>query len=632
MESTIPEAHARRTRRACEPCRRKKSKCTGERPICSFCERLDLPCKYAIRGSTIPGDTTKVHKSQKTSTKDRIQALESQVASLSRLLGSGGKEAIQSPSALQVINPAIRLESTPLIRDSGPDEQQVRLFSEEQTVHLQPLPLFELASLEERLQNAPRYILHSFLALMLEFSTHRFYQSKHAEAASYYNHSAAATTKRLAAEGQPRVEIVQALCMIAFRDLAVSELSRAWMTLGTAIRLESIRSLYPSNSETNHEQHEKDRCYWSIRMIEAIFFPHMPSFPSLITTWKHPPSAEPPRPISLSVNEANAPDFDNAVGAFDDLGINTHAGQMVEVWSQVACHLHEIRSGEIQIPWLPDSKYSRLNLALFEYEAQFHQRHLMRNLFPFKRPPDEIETYREYWNPWLTTHLILHASLALLNHPFIHLVALHHNKGVSQSRLFLQQVVDQALFHSGWVFWLVGIFENLSFEIHNPLIGLAVAATSTIPWLYQFVRNTKIAHKATQNFDKAKRLLQRLSETWPCMSRKVESLKRLQSLVIERSPEAGNADTTITFPPSMIWELLDPVISNAELPTDTLIPSTEGLNVSIHVTMDFLHPLVDDEDEPISSHFDWENYLGCGNELLQDMYPASLVPFDFNNA
>ena len=145
----------------------------------------------------------------------------------------------------------------------------------------------------------------------------------------------------------------------------------------------------------------------------------------------------------------------------------------------------------------------------------------MVSLFPFKRQRDEILAYRQYWNPWLTTHVILHASLALLNHPFIHLVALRRNKGIRQSRLFLQQVVDQELFHSGWVFWLIGIFEDLSVEISNPLIGLAVAATSTIPWLYQFVRNGKVARKAGQNLTKGQRFLERLSQIWPCVAYKV---------------------------------------------------------------------------------------------------------------
>ncbi|WKT51749.1 Zn(2)-C6 fungal-type DNA-binding domain [Fusarium oxysporum f. sp. vasinfectum] len=36
----------RRTHRACAPCRRKKVKCPGERPKCSFCQRLGQACEY----------------------------------------------------------------------------------------------------------------------------------------------------------------------------------------------------------------------------------------------------------------------------------------------------------------------------------------------------------------------------------------------------------------------------------------------------------------------------------------------------------------------------------------------------------------------------------------------------------
>ncbi|RKK91963.1 hypothetical protein BFJ68_g16045 [Fusarium oxysporum] len=638
-----------RSRRACEPCRRKKSKCTGERPICSFCERLQLPCKYAARGSSSQDSTTKAQKAQKKSTKDRVQVLESQIASLSELLSSRTNKEAQASVPSQPLPSTTSSDGNPFLTEQAvPNERQTVSFSEaqsdlpqdvfthflqvySQTVHLQPLPLFDLATLGRKLNNAPQYFLYSFLALMLEFTTHEYFRNKHAEASSYYSRSAATTIQRLAAEGKHQGGTMWFPSMDLTNGSTGSDLPRAWMSIGTATRLESIRNLWKSNSIPNQESAEENRCYWSIYMIEAIFFPHMPRAPTHDQTRKYPPSVEPPPPIPLDANDFNAPDFDNAVGSSDDLGINTHAGRMIAVWSQVACHLHEIRRGEVQIPWLPESTYSKLNLALFEYEAQFNQRHLMRSLFPFKRTSEEIQEYREYWNPWLTTHLVLHASLALLNHPFIHLVALRRNKGMSQSRLFLQQVVDQALFHSGWVFWLVGIFEDLNIEISNPLIGLAVAATSTIPWLYQFVKNAKVASKASQNLAKGQRLLQRLSKTWPCMSHKLQGLQRLQSLVIGKSPEAGAADTTINFPPSMIWELLDPIIYNTRLSTDPSDLSTEGLPyVSIHVTTDFLHPLADEEGDQALSHFNWEDSLMYGNDLLQDNYPASLVPFDFN--
>ncbi|KAF4996693.1 hypothetical protein FGRMN_4351 [Fusarium graminum] len=594
------------------------------------------------------------------STKERIRNLESQVASLS--------EVLRTYAGNIPIDRRLQSTTTTSCQDASPSmgmnttEPQAMTFSDNRfnpprealahfvdiyssTVHLQPLPLFEPHNLGKLLDSAPQYLLHSFLALMLDFSTHRFYGNKHSEAAAYYTRSAVSSTQQLASEGKPKVEVIQALCLLTLKDIRGmilflikftqsfsypmpgGNLTRAWMSIGNAVRLQSIHVLQPRLAANDVEKDNNDRCSWSTSMIEAAFFPHMPQIPDFNRTRKYPPSAEPPPSIPLDASEINALDFDNAVGAREDLGINTHAGRMISVWGQVANHLHQIKMGEVQVPWLPDSTYSKLNLTLFEYEAQFHQRHLMRNLFPFKRMPDEIRAYRQYWNPWLTTHLVLHASLALLNHPFVHLVALRHNKGASQSRLFLQQVVDQALFHSGWVFWLIGIFEDLSVDISNPLIGLAVAATSTIPWLYQFVRNSKVARRASRNLAKGQRCLERLSKVWPCISSKLESLKRLQSLVIGTSPQGDQTDTTINFPPSMIWELLDPVIREAGLPNESQHALTESQpHVSIHVTTDFLHPLADDDAEPSPANRD-DNLL-LGDDFLHDLYPMSLIPFD----
>ncbi len=43
-----------RVRQACNPCRRKKVRCPGERPSCGFCTRLNQPCSYT-RTSLVPG-------------------------------------------------------------------------------------------------------------------------------------------------------------------------------------------------------------------------------------------------------------------------------------------------------------------------------------------------------------------------------------------------------------------------------------------------------------------------------------------------------------------------------------------------------------------------------------------------
>ncbi|KAF1969360.1 hypothetical protein BU23DRAFT_438119, partial [Bimuria novae-zelandiae CBS 107.79] len=33
---------------ACEPCRRKKTKCSGVRPVCARCNELNIHCVYAV--------------------------------------------------------------------------------------------------------------------------------------------------------------------------------------------------------------------------------------------------------------------------------------------------------------------------------------------------------------------------------------------------------------------------------------------------------------------------------------------------------------------------------------------------------------------------------------------------------
>lgn len=109
---------------------------------------------------------------------------------------------------------------------------------------------------------------------------------------------------------------------------------------------------------------------------------------------------------------------------------------------------------------------------------------------------------------------------------------------------------------------------------------------------------------------------------------KIESLKRLQSLVIGTPAEAFSTDTTIKFPPSMIWELLDPIMQNTSLPDGSQVSFPESQShVSIHVTTDFLHPLADDDVE--LSPVNWQDDLMYGNDFLHDLYPVSLVPFDF---
>lgn len=94
-------------------------------------------------------------------------------------------------------------------------------------IHLRPLPLFNLEGLRDRLANSPRFLLHSFLALSLNFGSHGFFRGREQEAVQFYTRSAQDGTMELAVEGISKVEVIESLCLLAVKDL----IGKSWVTI-----------------------------------------------------------------------------------------------------------------------------------------------------------------------------------------------------------------------------------------------------------------------------------------------------------------------------------------------------------------------------------------------------------------
>lgn len=45
--SSVNQTEKSRVNHACEPCRQRKTKCSGERPVCKHCEEFQITCFYA---------------------------------------------------------------------------------------------------------------------------------------------------------------------------------------------------------------------------------------------------------------------------------------------------------------------------------------------------------------------------------------------------------------------------------------------------------------------------------------------------------------------------------------------------------------------------------------------------------
>ncbi|KAK5047020.1 hypothetical protein LTR84_006962 [Exophiala bonariae] len=369
--------------------------------------------------------------------------------------------------------------------------------------------------------------------------------------------------------------------------LTVGNAARAFMTIGLASRLQALRDSdrnLQSFCEIQVDNDSVSRCYWSITILEQVFSPQLKNgaFERRQSSSKtYPPSAPCPPPVGANVNNSSGqadilPPV-RSIGmdsnGLNDLGVNAYAIRLISIWGDVTTYLSEIHSGKAEKPWLPTSANMKLNFQMHECETQVSSSHLFRHVQPLKRSRTELLEHQEYWISWALMQIASHTIPAILNHPFIHLIARSSHEGNHTIRpsFYLQQTVDLALFHAGWVAQLLLIFERFPFEITNPVVGHMITATATVFWIFQFSRDIAVSTKAKDDLGKCERFLGKLAAKWPHIDQKLKILQKLQAKVRGRRPEnqGGNGSTTeegwetapttvtITFRPSDLWALLD---------------------------------------------------------------------------
>jgi hypothetical protein len=276
-----------------------------------------------------------------------------------------------------------------------------------------------------------------------------------------------------------------------------------------------LRNQGSSGALIDENDAARSRCYWSIFTLEKAFSPTTTILDRIDNVPPLPHSPPLPPPI-----------FGQNIGldaASTDPGIVAPSLLIISIWGDIAVYVNAVRLGKADIPWSSNSTYSQLVVKVQEFDAKVElgPLHRFENILIRHRRPSEIYGYREYWTPWTIMQLSSHAALAVINHPFIHLVVLREWKSKPQPKLFQQQVVDQALFHTGWVIRLLKTFEDMQMEIYDPLMGHQVASTAIIPWLFQFAQDQHIAKKAGEGLAHCERFLERLSHQWPHIRYKV---------------------------------------------------------------------------------------------------------------
>ncbi|KAI1614349.1 hypothetical protein EDD36DRAFT_223871 [Exophiala viscosa] len=205
---------------------------------------------------------------------------------------------------------------------------------------------------------------------------------------------------RLAAEGTATLEVLEALCLLALSDMIVGKPARAWMTVGTASRLQAFRTLSRPEPDNAHEDEDHEsRCYWSIFILERAFAHQPGESGESDNAPKYPPSAPWPPPVHAQDSNSQTVGPPNLDEGLEDPGILAHCIEMISIWGDVCSSLGELRSGKAESPWLPNSIISRLSLRMHESEARFTSRHLLRNVALPGRSPLNCSSIKSTGHP-----------------------------------------------------------------------------------------------------------------------------------------------------------------------------------------------------------------------------------------
>ncbi|KAF5574382.1 C6 transcription factor [Fusarium pseudoanthophilum] len=520
-----------------------------------------------------------------------------------------------------------------------PTEEALKHFVKvyETKIHLQPLPLFTLDRLEEQLLTGPHFLLWSFMALTLTLSTHPFYDGQRTIARDLYTRKAEEAVNVLASEGDISPEVTLSLCLTALKHLNDQQLARAWMTIGTAARLQALRVLSINNAPSSTDD-SISRAHWSVFMLERLFVPTMPEAfgPGIPEFPISAPKPLAPQSTLLTTIPERAQAEPRTLLSSDPGIIGVHM-RLVSIWGKLRFYLHGLKRGITEKPWSPDSTHTKLNIEMIEHEALIDSSYFLSKAFLPSRTKAEISSHREYWDPFMASQIIWHAIHAVLNHPFVHLFLLRSSRDVPPSCLFLQQRIDMALFHTGSLFRILQSFMDLM-DIVDPMVAEFVAAAATVSWFFQFSADPKISRRAREELDKCDPFLSHVAETWPHVKQKLETLRKLEALANENRRQHSDEGTTIRFQSAWLWELLNPKIPSAQIGSSHSGSGPGGASEKnpdseMYLKSHFVMPLQDDQDssqtrEAVTSDQDGMDSLFTMPGDL-DLFNIELLSHDF---
>lgn len=538
------ERQIKRIRQACEPCRRKKSRCPGEKPICSHCERLGQAsrCTYAPDRVESNRNRSTTPTADKENTSERLSVLEQYMAEMHELLRTRAHSSATRDSSrsgrgrhsepryderrLSELNraspPTLSFHPNSSLRPDPSFLPNPSLLSEAEGLFAtfcdcQPLPLFAPGhlALGGRVQELQ-------IAVILLAS--RFDRTRHLvkEIAPWQplRHVRSRITQNLI-DGPIELSTLQTMCLLSLIEFNDGATARASSYSSMAMDLAQSAGLATESPWASAKDlEERRRCYWSLVLLKNLYGNMAGTFSFIPNDYtpKHPTSTQPPSRSNSSITEPGLPQPDAPAGsapvAEKDLGLLAYVISMSELWAQTVRYARRRGKSQQPPPWTPESEYQRIMVRLMELETRMPYKYRYKPARLGDYSTAELQQSRTFWAPWFLNQMLYHSLLCLLNHPLILSLQLRNFRMTMVPEVFLQHTDDLTQTHTEWVVHLLDQITSKDFGPSDPYPAYCVAIVATIFLQQSFADDDEISRKKQDNFLRCLNFIRDVGSYW----------------------------------------------------------------------------------------------------------------------
>ncbi|KAJ2905669.1 L-pipecolate oxidase [Zalerion maritima] len=573
----------RRSHHACLTCRRKKTRCPGEKPTCSSCVRLQQSCSYPA-----------MRPSQGGRSDERLQHLEEKLDLLLSGRGLTNHATRQGQPSNEVVDHRSdkSYSPTPQPRPGRPnppaDDALAVVFDPDDLAtginlyfkycHRQPIWCFEREEVADQ-GSLPEELASSILTLTSRFSEKRHHLQ-------LYSNNAKTLIMLRIANGTVDLSTIESLCLLSFSSFMDGNIHLGQFHLGLSFQLcrsamLDIKSVYTAEDPTADR---KKRLFWSLQLLEQSYGRQEGLLTVPTDIWRPAYNSGVGSPLEQDSKAPPLPTDELGTSTRIEPGIWNTSVYLGWVWSQVRRYVSDCAQNVLKEPWRHDSTYAKVLSDFMELENRIPMCHRYDSVKFYERDPEVVKMNRDYYVPWLKEQVMYHTIPTVLNHPFLYIVGAQHNPNLGIPNTFWRRSSEAALLHATWVVRMIDMVVDKQVAIMDPFFGHAAAIAATVHLYYCCASAARLKHKSNIDFEKCRRFLKSFIPCSAACGALDRSLDKMTSIAAgsNNMEVADWMPSKIYLSVPLMWEILqfNSTTDSQENPTSGLLdvslnPTTE---------------------------------------------------------